>query len=103
MITDARDGASHDLDQRQRRYLLAMGFRVACFIGMIFVPGWPRWALFGAAVVLPYIAVLVANQANERRLPASVEHGEPEGAPQLTHGHIAIGHGARHDNEEHHR
>jgi hypothetical protein len=33
---------------------------------MIFVPGVFKWVLFGCALVLPYVAVLFANQANRR-------------------------------------
>lgn len=43
-----------------------MAFRVACFISMIWVPSPWRWLLFGAAVVLPAIAVMFANQADQR-------------------------------------
>lgn len=89
MITDAREGASHDLSQRQVRYLTAMGFRTLCFVGMIFIGGWARWAMFGAAVILPYLAVLVANQANERKIAAQqIEHGEPQQAPELEDGRL---------------
>lgn len=44
------------------KYSIAMGVRIAC-IGLCFVtPGW--WLLLPAtgAVLLPYFAVLVANQ-----------------------------------------
>ena len=35
-------------------------------IGAIFVPGWPRWVLIAGAVVLPYLAVVIANAGRER-------------------------------------
>jgi hypothetical protein len=63
-----------------------MAFRTACFIGMIFVPGPLRWVLFGAAVFLPYVAVLFANQANERGTYSAIAPGAPVDAPQLTTG-----------------
>ncbi len=47
---------------RMIKYSIAMGVRIAC-IGLCFVtPGW--WLLLPAtgAVLLPYFAVLVANQ-----------------------------------------
>lgn len=83
LITDAQAGASADLRSRQVRYLITMGFRVACFIAMIWVPSPWRWILLGAAVVLPYIAVLFANQADQRRDRGGFERGEPSDAPQL--------------------
>jgi hypothetical protein len=54
---------SPDADRRRRvvAYTIAMGVRVACVILCFFVQGW--WLLlpiFGA-LVLPYIAVVLAN------------------------------------------
>jgi len=90
-ITDARAGASRDQASRQKRYLLTMGFRVVCFVSMVFVHGWLRWTLLGLAVVLPYIAVILANQANERTQPSSAEHpGDPGSAHELPIGPSSI-------------
>lgn len=84
LITDAQAGSSADLASRQFRYLLAMGFRVACFLAMIWVPSPYRWFLLGAAVVLPYIAVLIANQADQRTTSSDFERGGPDpNTPQL--------------------
>lgn len=86
VITSARAGASDDLARRQKRYFIAMAFRVACMVAMIFVGGWVRWALLGAAVLLPYIAVVIANQA-DHRTPATVEPtspGAPSPVPELS-------------------
>jgi hypothetical protein len=63
-----------------------MAFRVACFIAMIWVPNPYRWFLLGAAVVLPYIAVLFANQADQRGAGADFEKAAPDGAPGLARG-----------------
>ena len=38
---------------------------------MIFVDGPLRWVLFAGAVLLPYVAVIVANQANQRQPSAA--------------------------------
>lgn len=86
VITDARSGASKDLQTRQRRYTITMAFRTACFLAMIFVPGVFRWILFACAVLLPYVAVIFANQASQRRQGTPVGRGEPEDAPALTTG-----------------
>ncbi|MFT4163762.1 MAG: DUF3099 domain-containing protein [Microlunatus sp.] len=85
-ITDARSGASEELARRQRRYAFTMAFRTACFIAMIFVPGVFRWILFAAAVLLPYVAVIFANQVNERAQGTYSGTGEPSDAPAVTTG-----------------
>jgi hypothetical protein len=48
------------------RYLLSMGIRTACFVGAIVAQGWLRWTLVAAALVLPYIAVVLANATDHR-------------------------------------
>jgi Protein of unknown function (DUF3099) len=85
-ITDARSGASEELARRQRRYAITMAFRTACFIAMIFAPGVFRWILFGCAVFLPYVAVIFANQANQRSAGSPVGAGDPVDAPAITAG-----------------
>src|SRR3712207_5436279 len=86
VVTDARGAASTELSSRVRRYSLAMAFRLACFISMAFVDGWLRWTLLAFAVFLPYVAVVLANQADQRTVENEVEHGAPEDAPALTTG-----------------
>lgn len=86
VITDARSGASQDLQTRQRRYAITMAFRTACFLAMIFVPGVFRWVLFACAVLLPYIAVILANQASQRHPGTPVGGAEPGEALALTSG-----------------
>jgi hypothetical protein len=50
-----------------------MGIRTACVIGAIFIPGWPRWVLIAGAVVLPYLAVVIANSGGSRKGSAPTE------------------------------
>lgn len=69
---------SVDRDKREGRYLITMGFRVACFIGAYFAPGPWRWVLLGAAAILPGIAVVLANAVDEKR----IAQADPE-SPQL--------------------
>ncbi len=85
LITDARSPASLEHNSRVKRYAWTMGFRTACFVAMVFVEGPLRWVLFAGAVVLPYVAVIVANQANQRSQPAR-PGAEPVDRPQLTTG-----------------
>ncbi len=85
LITDARSPASVEHESRVKRYALTMGFRTLCFVAMVFVDGPLRWVLFAGAVVLPYVAVIVANQANQRSQQKRVG-GVPIDRPQLTTG-----------------
>lgn len=89
-ITDAHTGASADLKSREKRYGITMAFRVACFIAMIWVPNPWRFVLLGAAAVLPYAAVIIANQADQRRQSPEFEHGGPNDRPELTDGHPSL-------------
>lgn len=81
-ITTARESADQDRHTREVRYLVSMGVRVGCFVGAILVgPGWLRWVLVAGAVLLPYVAVVMANArtspAAELDLPSSLgEHPE---------------------------
>ena len=82
-ITTARSSAADDMKSRQRRYLLAMGIRTACFFAAVLVgAGVLRWIFVLAAVFLPFLAVVVANAGDQRndgfRLP------DGPGAPELT-------------------
>lgn len=86
VITDARSPASAEHSSRVRRYALTMAFRTACFVAMIFVDGPMRWVLFAGAVLLPYVAVIVANQADQKHKPSRINPGEPTDRPQLTTG-----------------
>lgn len=60
-VTSATTASTDDQAVRIRRYLTMMGIRVVCF-GLVFVTtGWLRIVIIIGAVVLPYIAVVVAN------------------------------------------
>lgn len=72
-----------------------MTFRLLCFISMIFVSGPFRWVLLAAAVFLPYIAVVFANQKDDRSpVIRTVKPGEPSPAPALHAGPIINEHGS---------
>lgn len=90
VITDARVSTSAEMSSRMKRYAITMAFRTACFISMVFVRGPLLWVLFACAVFLPYVAVVVANQANQRTKKGSVSTAEPSAAPQLTTGKVQI-------------
>jgi len=71
-ITEAQRGLSREQVGRTRRYLISMGIRTSCVIAAIFVPGWPKWIFIVGAVVLPYLAVVVANAGRENDEPGQV-------------------------------
>ena len=62
-ITTASSSKAADIAARQKRYLLSMSLRSACFIGAVVAgPGLLCWFLIAGAIVLPYIAVVLANE-----------------------------------------
>lgn len=65
-ISAVETGLTKDQSGRQRRYLISMGLRTACFVGGIMAEGILRWTLIVGAVVLPYFAVVIANAGRER-------------------------------------
>lgn len=71
---------------REKRYAITMAIRTACFVSMIFVSGPLRWVFLAGAVFLPYIAVVLANQADTTSKDVKVDRGEPAEAPQITAG-----------------
>jgi len=68
-ITGAQRALSDEQTGRTQRYLISMSIRTACFIAAVIVPGWPRWILVAGALVLPYLAVVVANAGRENDEP----------------------------------
>lgn len=81
-ITSAQRSLSAEQAGRTRKYLISMGIRTACVIGAIFIPGWPRWVLIAGAVVLPYLAVVIAN-AGKARDEGSVAEVTQQARPAL--------------------
>ncbi len=70
-----------------RRYLLSMGTRTLCFVLAVVLTGPARWVCVVLAVILPYVAVVVANATNRRRIDVlgSVRPDDP--APRIEQGH----------------
>lgn len=85
MITRAAPSHSEDMGRRQKRYLITMLIRTACFVGLVLTPGVWRWAFLAGAAVLPTIAVVLGNAADRRSVvsddtepvPASDEPERP--------------------------
>jgi Flp pilus assembly protein TadB len=68
-ITSARPSRSSDIHRRQTRYLLSMAVRTICFVLAIVTSGPLRWVLVAGAVLLPYVAVVLANASDRRSTP----------------------------------
>jgi hypothetical protein len=71
-ITSARTARSADIRRREVRYLMSMGIRTLCFVGAFIASGVLRWTLVVAALILPYIAVVIANATDRRSSTGSV-------------------------------
>ena len=85
-ITTASSNAQDEIWARQRRYIYSMALRTGCFLGAIFVgPGVLRWVLVAGAVLLPYVAVVMANAVGGRSDGFELRDAQP--------GHQALGPG----------
>ena len=65
-ISSAKYAHSDEIPGRMKKYLISMAIRTACFIGAIFAEGILRWVLIAGSLILPYIAVVVANAGHEQ-------------------------------------
>ena len=69
LVTEAARPRSEDIAYRERRYLIMMAFRVACFILTIVLfaagAGWVAAIPAVGALVIPYFAVVFANGGRE--------------------------------------
>lgn len=70
-ITSAQNRLSTDQGARQKRYFISMMVRTACFILTVLLPSPWRWLALTGAVVLPYVAVVVANAGRETVIPGA--------------------------------
>ncbi len=79
-ITGAHTPRSDDLEQRMGRYLVSMLIRTICVVLVLVVDGPLRWVFAVGAIVLPYVAVILANNSGQRRqVPTAVlgDHRRP--------------------------
>jgi len=85
-ITTAAASRNADMATRQRRYLYSMSLRTLCFVGAIIASlagvHWLWPILIAGALVLPYVAVVMANAVTTKGDGfALLDHGP--GHPQL--------------------
>ena len=85
-ITTAASSREADIAARQRRYVVSMGIRTVCFVAAILVgSGWLRWVLVTAALLLPYVAVVMANAASSKSDAFELLDGQYD-RPELSSG-----------------
>jgi hypothetical protein len=88
-ITTAASSRDADIAIRQRRYLLSMSLRSLCFVGAIVAAlahvGWLWPILIAGALILPYVAVVMANATTSRSDGFELQGGQL-GRPELTSG-----------------
>lgn len=60
-ISNASAPLSERVDKRARDYILKMAIRVVCIVGAVFTDGALRWICVAGAVLLPWVAVVLAN------------------------------------------
>lgn len=66
-VTSLQDSPESERKARMIKYTVAMGVRLACIGACFFVSGW--WLLAPAigAVLLPYVAVVLANSVTSEK------------------------------------
>jgi hypothetical protein len=63
-ITSLPPSPEDDRRSRMIKYTVAMSIRVVCVVLLVFVRGWAMWIIAAGAIILPYIAVVLANVGN---------------------------------------
>ncbi|WP_432495261.1 DUF3099 domain-containing protein [Kineococcus gypseus] len=77
-ITSAPTALTDDLGVRYRKYVVSMLVRTACFLLFVLVDHWTRWLFVVGAIVLPYVAVVLANAGRESKGPPPSSLTVPE-------------------------
>ncbi len=78
LITSAATSRPVEIRGRERRYVISMLFRAVCFLlAVIVFRGWLRWAAVGFALIMPWIAVLLANGGPPRRVEQRAAYQDP--------------------------
>ncbi len=65
------------------KYAISMSVRMVCIVAMLFVTGWWLLLCVIGAIVLPYVAVVLANEVSHRPNTHPVAPGALAIAPPL--------------------
>ena len=79
-ITGAPRPHSDDINKRMTRYLTSMAIRTVCVVLVVVIDSPVRWVFGVGAVVLPYVAVVMANARGERYAPPVAPPPPPRAA-----------------------
>ena len=90
-VTSAPENPAIERDDRSRKYLIAMSVRIVCFFLIFVVHGWLRWAVVAMMMVLPYVAVVIANAGRETDRKARPAPVPPLARPALEGRSDALG------------
>ena len=93
-ITSAPTSPREELAGRERRYMISMGIRTLCFVGAVIAFGthlpWLGGVLLLGSLVLPVVAVIIANSMSPRiegtPLDPGLHHHELGARPHDEHG-----------------
>jgi predicted MFS family arabinose efflux permease len=67
LITSLATSRTAEIRERERRYIFVMLLRVVCFVAAtVLFHGVARWIAIGFALLLPWFAVVLANQPRVR-------------------------------------
>jgi hypothetical protein len=67
LITSAQQSRLNEIRDRQRRYAYTMAFRTVCFVlAVLLLNGFLQFVAIAVSLVLPWIAVVVANGGPKR-------------------------------------
>lgn len=84
-ITTATRSHSAELAGRERRYLISMGVRTACFLlAVVFAGTFWMWIFILGSFILPPVAVIMANaqaRTDPDPAPPPFDPGRPELGP----------------------
>jgi hypothetical protein len=104
LVTEAQRSRSEDISYRERRYLIMMAIRVACFVIAVVVfaqgGGWLTAIPAVGAIAIPYFAVVFANggrepsstrgfRAYEPNMPAPYRPAGGDAADGGVRGHVS--------------
>jgi predicted tellurium resistance membrane protein TerC len=90
-ITTLPPSPDDERRSRMRKYTIAMSVRMVCILLIFVVQGWWVWFFAAGAIVLPYIAVVLANVGDGRSggavqpgpsVPLSIEGGATDSGPE---------------------
>lgn len=86
-ITNASEAHSADMSRRMRKYLITMGIRMVCLAAIFVFDGWYKIIPIAGAVLLPWVAVIIANGGSDISQQENVEL--LDSAPQFELGESA--------------